>query len=132
MPSITFRGKEVELVTSVDTLDLDAAEILETEIGVDIRDFGSLPKIRMFKALALISARAAGFTDVTMAEVGRLKLDVLISAFAAPVEPAATAAPPVEFTGTMRIEAVADDGDGAEVLSPTNAGSGEQPALPAA
>jgi hypothetical protein len=133
MPTFPFRGQDVEITTSLDDLDLDAAELIEEELGLDLRDMGKLPKIRLMKTLALISVRRA-FPDATMAEVGRIRLGALATAIAdsagatVPTNPRG-----IDFTGTVELGVAATDAapaDGGEVLSPTSAGSA--PSVPPA
>ena len=141
MPTVAFRGQQIEIIADPGLLDLDAAEILEEELGLDLRDVGNLPKIRMMKVLALVSARRV-FPDATMAEVGSLNLMEIAHAVGgaehtAPavdvtpaVAPAVTAPRGIDFTGSVVLSGAAADGAG-EVLSPSSAGSEQPSALPA-
>lgn len=133
MPTFPWRGHDVELVTGVDDLDLDDADLLEEEFGLDLRDFGQIPPRRQLRILALISVRRID-PSAKPADVGGVKLQALSRAMTAavPAEPdPAPARPPVELTGTVSIPLVVTGGepDGGEVLSPTSAGS--VPSLPA-
>ena len=128
MRTFEFRGQQVPLIRSLDDLDLDGAEIIEEELGFDLNDFARLPKSRMFKTFALVSARAV-FPDATMAEVGRLKLGAMATAVAESELASVPEREAVELTGTLDLApAVADGG---EVLSPTSADSEQPPALSA-
>lgn len=124
MGNILFRGTELPVMTSIDDLDLDAAEVIEGELGLDLRDLGKLPKIRMMKTLTLISVRVR-FPDATMAEVGKIKLNDMVKAFADMAPDAEEPRPPVEFTGSVVLTPSVDapaEGE-AEVLSPSSADS---------
>lgn len=139
MPTFEYQGHTVELVTSIDDIDLDDAEILEDELGIDIRDFDKMPRIRMFKTFALISLRQAGIT-ATMKDVGKITLTGLLQGFSdEPTNDPAREAPPVdaptrpeaEATVPVSISQVAapDDAlvtDAEEFLSPTSADSSQQ------
>ena len=127
MSTIVFRGQPVDLLADPGLLDLDGAEILESELGIDLRDVGRLPRVRQLRALALISVRRV-FPDATMAEVGRLNLMDVIDAVAdvavpqpAAVDPAVTNPRGIDFTGALHVPVGV--GEPGEVLSPSSAGS---------
>lgn len=127
MAGFTFRGTRIDIVMDLDDLDLDAAEMIEEEFGFD--DLGAiynLPKIRMMKTLALISARGM-FPDATMAEIGKIKVSDLIAAIGAD-DNSAEPVRVVEFTGAVHTAAAVTEGSleaGDEVLSPINGGSAD-------
>jgi hypothetical protein len=135
MPTFRWREQDVELIKDIDDLEVDDAELIEEQLGLDLRDITSAPLVRQLKAFVLISIRRVD-QAATLADAGRVKLGPLLAAFtpakgtAQPAPDPAPARAPVEFTGTLTVPLTVTDGtDGGEVLSPTSAGS--EPSLPA-
>lgn len=105
-------GETFELLTNIDDLDIGDAEILEDEVGIDLKSFATLKFTKQLKLFILMSIRRKR-ADFTLDDCRRVKLSPIVAAINAGTEPATEPEP----------EAV----DGA-VLSPSNAGSGESPA----
>lgn len=136
MPTFMYDGEEFELVSDFGDLLLDDAEIIEEELGLDMREVRSLPLSKAGKVFVLISLRRRR-PHATLADAGKVKMGVFLAAFTdntSTVTPAdAPDRAPVEFTGAVELGVAATDGasvDGGEVLSPTSAGS-EPSAQPA-
>lgn len=138
MLTFTHDGEEFDLVTSVDDLDIDDAEILEDELGLDLRDINlrSMKLHRMARIFVLLSLRKKR-PGATLADAGKVRLAAFLAAFGdddAPAPgPASDGRPPVEFTGSVELgTAAADATDGGEeVLSPGSAVSEASGALTA-
>lgn len=143
MPTFHHDGEDFELVADIDDLLIDDAQILEEELGIDLRDIGRLPFHKMARVFVLLSLRRRR-PDATLADAGRVRMAPVIAALAEVDEPAAPAAVDattnprgIDLTGTVHIgvaatdELVVDAVDDGEVLSPGSAGSVTSGELPA-
>ena len=80
MSTFEYRGQQVPLITSVDDLEVDDAEVMEELFGVDLRDVSHLSLTKQLRMFVLLSVRRVD-PAATPADCGKVKLGPLLKAF---------------------------------------------------